>query len=106
MKIFTRVNEAIAFQKRKLKCNGIIYASYTRNGVVHLKKSEWSKPIKVFFMCEMYDLFPNFNFIEEESEDLFHDASQITGFTYSQTCVRRLLSIPLKNHCLGQVVIL
>lgn len=28
-------------------------------------------------MCEMYDLFPNFNFVEKEnSEDLFHDLSQ------------------------------
>lgn len=27
-------------------------------------------------MCEMYDLFPNFNFVEKEnSEDPFHDLS-------------------------------
>ena len=73
----TSVNESIAFQGWKLKCNGVIHAFYTRNGVVHLKKSERSKPIKVYHMCEMYDLFPNFNFIEEENrEDLFHGASQ------------------------------
>ena len=72
----TRVNENIAFKGRKLKIKGMVNACYTRNGVIHIKKSERSKPIKIYHMSEMYDLFPDFNFNhEEEVEDLFHDAS-------------------------------
>ena len=42
----TRVNENIAFQGRKLKRKGMVNACCTRNGVIHIKKSERSKPIK------------------------------------------------------------
>ena len=57
----------------------MVNACYTRNGVIHIKKSERSKPIKI--MSEMYDLFPDFNFNdEEEVEDLFHDASYDASF--------------------------
>lgn len=37
------MNEAIAFEGRKLKRKGIILTCYTRNGVVHVKKTEPSK---------------------------------------------------------------
>ena len=39
-----------------------------------LKKSENSKPVKVFHLKKLRELFPDFSF--EVAEDLFHDASQ------------------------------
>ena len=44
------------------------------DGIVRIKKSESSKPLKVCHMKNLRELFPDFNF--DVDEDLFHDASQ------------------------------
>ena len=69
----TVMNENIAFNGRKLKRSGLVYACFTIDGIVRIKKSENSKPLKVF-MKNLPELFPDFNF--DVDEDLFHDASQ------------------------------
>ena len=48
------MNETPAFHGRKLKHEGHIFSSYTKNGVVFIKNFERSKPIKVpsFKTCE------------------------------------------------------
>ena len=68
----TRMNEVIWYQGRKLKHSNLINAWYSRDGVVTIKKAGCFNPIKVFFMNELYDIFPNFDF---EGDDPFHDAS-------------------------------
>ena len=77
----TVVNENIAFNSRKLKWSGLAHACFTIDGIVRIKNSETSKPLKVFHMKILRELFPDFNF--DVDEDLFHDASQdaetITG---------------------------
>ena len=65
------MNENIAFNGRKLKWSGLGHACFTIDGIVRIKKSENSKPLKVF---HMKNLFPDFNF--DIDEDRFHDASQ------------------------------
>ena len=65
------MNEIVAFNGRKLKWSGLGHACFTIDGIVRIKKSENSKPLKVF---HMKNLFPDFNF--DVDEDLFHDASQ------------------------------
>ena len=70
----TLMNENIAFNGRKLKRSGLVHACFTFNGIVHIKKSENSKPLKVFQMKNFRELFPDFNF--DVDEDLFHDVSQ------------------------------
>lgn len=55
----------------------ILHWSYTRNGVVHVKKLE-SNPIQIHQMNTAYDLSPNFHFScdNDQTEELLHDASQ------------------------------
>ena len=68
----TKMNEVIWCQGRKLIHSNLINAWYSRDVVVTIKKAGCFNPIKVFFMNELYDIFPNFNF---EVDDPFHDAS-------------------------------
>ena len=49
-KNLTLMNENIAFNCRKLKWSGLVYACFTIDGTVCIKKSENSKPLKVFHM--------------------------------------------------------
>ena len=53
-------NESIAFVCRKLKRGNIIHICYTREGIVHVKQGESSKPFKIFHVSKFYELFPNF----------------------------------------------
>ena len=71
----TKVNESLAFCARKLKRAGVIYSSYTREGVVHVKKDEHEKAIKVHHMNVLYDNFPDFVFFEDDEREVFVDAS-------------------------------
>ena len=68
------MNENIAFNGRKIKRSGLVHACFTVDDIVRIKKSENSKPLKVFHMKNLRELFPDFNF--DVDEDLFHDASQ------------------------------
>ena len=54
----TLMNENIAFNGRKLKQSGLVHACFTNDGIVRIKKSENSKPLKVFHMktCMNYSL--------------------------------------------------
>ena len=70
----TVMNENIAFNGRKLKRSGLVHACFTIDGIVRIKKSENSKPLKVFHIKNLRELFPDFNF--DVDEDLFHDPSQ------------------------------
>ena len=70
------MNENIAFNGRKIKRSGLVHACFTVDDIVLIKKSENSKPLKVFHMKNLRELFPDFNF--DVDEDLFHDASQDT----------------------------
>ena len=76
----TRLNESLAFCGRKLKKNGVIHSSFTKDGVVHIKRTEQSKPLKVHHMNQLYDAFPEFKFFEDDGSELYHDASpNVTG---------------------------
>ena len=66
----TRMNESLAYQGRKLKCNNLVNACFTRDGIVTIEISDCSKAIKIYHMNDLLDLFPDFNFDEP-----FHNAS-------------------------------
>lgn len=75
-KNISQMNESIAFKGRKLKTKKIISAYYTKNSVVHVKKTERSKAQKNY-MSESCELFPGDVYLEDdEREELFHDPSQ------------------------------
>ena len=61
----TPMNESIAFNCRTLKSN-IIYTCYTREGIVHIKQEENSKPFEIFHISKLYELFPDFVFVNDE----------------------------------------
>ena len=68
----TRMNGSLAYQGRKLKRNNLVNACYTRDGIVTIKISDRSKAIKVYHMNDLLDLFPDFDFDDDEP---FHNAS-------------------------------
>ena len=68
------MNKTIAFNVRKLKWSGIVNACFTIDGIVGIKQSENSKPLKVFHMKNLRERIPDFNF--DVDENLFHDALQ------------------------------
>ena len=54
----TLMNENITFNGRKLKQSGLVYACFTIDGIVCIKKSENSKSLKAFHMKNLHGLFP------------------------------------------------
>ena len=56
----TVMNENIAFNDRKLKRSALVHACFTIDGIARIKKSENSKPLKVFHMKILHELFPDF----------------------------------------------
>ena len=68
----TRMNESLAYQGRKLKRNNLMNTCYTRDGIVTVKISDRFKAIKVYHINDLLDLFPDFDFDDDEP---FHDAS-------------------------------
>ena len=64
------MNESIAFNCRKLKRSNTIHTYYTREGIVHIKQEESSKPFKFFHISKLYELFPNFVFVDDEKENV------------------------------------
>ena len=68
----TRINESLAYQGRKLKRNNLVNVCYTRHDIVTIKINDRSKAINVYHMNDLLDLFPDFDFDDDES---FYDAS-------------------------------
>ena len=60
----TIVNNRIAFHCRSLKRNGLITKTYTTDGIVHIAKTESSKPQKILHLNELVEMFPDFQFEE------------------------------------------
>ena len=64
------MNTSIAFNCRKLKRNNIIQTCYTRQGIVYIKQEESSQPFKIFHISKLYELFPDFDFVNHEKGDV------------------------------------
>ena len=56
--------------------------SYSRNGIVHIKQNETSKPIIVFYLVKLFSMFPN-HFRNNEENDQYHDVSTDTNTSCS-----------------------
>ena len=71
----TPVNNKIAFHCKKLKRNGLIDKTHSRDGVIHIASSNIRdrRVIKILHMSMIFDIFPDFHFgpdaIEEEHND-------------------------------------
>ena len=74
------MNESIACNFCKLKCNGLIHGYSSRNGVIRIKREERARPVKIFHMDKLHQLFPDFDFSDvDENDDIFLDTSQVTN---------------------------
>ena len=58
----TPMNESIAFNCRKLKCKELIHSCYSRNGIINIKMTDKSQPIKIFYMEKLVNLFLDYDF--------------------------------------------
>ena len=67
----TPTNNKIAFHCRKLKRNGRIDKTYSRDGIVEIvsKDIENGKKIKIMHMKTLHDRFQDFDFGEDPRED-------------------------------------
>ena len=59
---FTPMNEFIAFNYRKLRRKELIHTCYSRNGVLNIKMTGKSRPVKTFHMESLLNLFLGFDF--------------------------------------------
>ena len=64
------MNDSIVFKCRNLRRSNIIHACYTREGVMHIKQEESSKPFKIFLVSKLYEFFPDFVFVDDEKGDV------------------------------------
>ena len=68
----------MAFYVRKLKRVGLINSTYTLNGTVHILRTVGERPIKIFHMIKLLELYPNFespNNDDDVSVDALRDTS-------------------------------
>ena len=66
-KIFARenlilMNESIVDNCCKLKHNRLIYGCFSRDGIIRIKREERARPVKIFHMDKLHQLFPDFDF--------------------------------------------
>ena len=63
----------MAFYGRKLKRAGLINNTYTLNGTVHILQTIGERPIKVFYVSKLMELYLSFNF-SNNNGDILVDA--------------------------------
>ena len=78
----TPMNELIAFNCRKLKRKELIHSCYSKNGVLNIKLTDKSRPVKIFHMESLLNLFSDFDF---EAGEMYLDASQDTDASVHST---------------------
>ena len=68
------MNESIACNCRNLKRNGLIHGCFFRDGIIRIKREERARPVKIFHMSKLHQLFPDFDFGDvDEDDDIFLD---------------------------------
>ena len=78
----TAMNESSAYNCCKLKHNGLIHECFSRDGIVRIKREERARPVKIFHMGKLHQLFPDFDFGEADGDnDIFLDASQVANYS-------------------------
>ena len=58
----TPMNEFIAFNCRKLKRKELIHSCYSRNGIIDIKMTDKSRPVKAFHIKRLVNFFSDFDF--------------------------------------------
>ena len=74
----TEYSNTLAFYGGKLKRAGLINRTYTLNGTAHILRTVGERPIWVFHMSKLLELYPNFEFSNNDGNvlvDALGDAS-------------------------------
>ena len=79
----TPMNESIAFNCRKLKCKELIHSCYSRNGIINIKMTDKSRPIKTFHIKRLVNFFSDFDF---EAGCTFNQLTS-SGFQWNEPSV-------------------
>ena len=81
------MNLSIAYNCRKLKCNGLIDGCFSRDGIVRIKRQEKDRPVKIFHADKLHGVFPDFDFVDaNDKDDIFFDASQVVNDLVQSSC--------------------
>ena len=72
----TEYNNTLAFYGRKLKRASLINSTYTLNGTMQILRAIGERPIKVFHMSKLLELYPNFEF-SNNNGDVSVDAIEV-----------------------------
>ena len=78
-------NYKLVFKCRKIKRASLIYSTFTRDGVVHIMKSDCGMSEKDTHMSKLVELIPNFDFYDEEWG--FHDQEWGLSLQLLTNCV-------------------
>ena len=80
----TKANNTIAYNCRKLKCNGMIDKNYSREGIIHISSPTIrnGKVIKVLHMNTLFDMFPEYNFNTEEKRENYQEHNDSLQSSY------------------------
>ena len=78
------MNNKIPFHCRKLKRNGQINKTYSRDGVIHIASSNIrdGKVIKILQMSMLLDIFPDFHFGPDAREEEHNESLQSSYLIY------------------------
>ena len=63
------MNESIACNCRNLKRNGLIHGCFSRDGIIRIKREERARPVKIFHMSKLHQLFLDFDFGDVDEDD-------------------------------------
>ena len=65
----TPMNESVAYNCVMLKCNGLIHGCLSRDGIIRIKRDERARPVKIYHMEKLHQLFPDFDFGDVDGDD-------------------------------------
>ena len=68
----TEDNNTLTFCGLKLKRAALINSTYTLNVTVHILQTAGERPIKVFHLSKLLELYPNFEFSNNDDSVLIY----------------------------------
>ena len=72
-------NESISYNCQKLKCSGLICGCFSRDRIVRIKNEDRVRPVIIFHMNKLHQLFPDFDFSDADdlaASEVANDSTQ------------------------------
>ena len=97
----TEDNNKLTFYGLKLKCAALINSTYTLNVTVHILRTAGERPIKVFHLSKLLELYPNFEFSNNDDYVLIY----VLGDTSIQSSYWSIIILTWKILRLKDIVL-